>query len=78
LREATLGYTIPVSAVHKIGISSAKISIFGRNLYTWLPASNRIIDPEVSNNGSDLAGEIGEDATGPPLKYYGARLNVSF
>ena len=78
LREATLGYALPGSVAHKIGASGAKITLFGRNLYTWLPASNKIIDPEVGNISSDLAGEIGENATAPPMRYYGVRLNVSF
>jgi len=78
LREVTLGYNLPKAFVNRIGISNAKVSVFGRNLYTWLPASNHIVDPEVGNLGSDLAGAFGEDASGPPLRYYGARLNVSF
>jgi len=78
LREATLGYTFPKAIAAKIGASYAKLSVFGRNLYTWLPASNHVIDPEVSNAGGDLAGTIGETLTGPPLRYYGAKLNVSF
>lgn len=78
LREVTLGYLIPKSFIQKIGASNAKVSVFGRNLYTWLPASNRIVDPEVGNLGSDLTGEFGEDSSGPPLRYYGAKLNITF
>jgi TonB-linked SusC/RagA family outer membrane protein len=78
LREVTLGYKIPVSLAKKIGASSARVSVFGRNLYTWLPASNKYVDPEVGNLGNDLVGELGEDQNGPPLRYYGAKLNVTF
>ncbi|MEO6850383.1 MAG: SusC/RagA family TonB-linked outer membrane protein, partial [Mucilaginibacter sp.] len=79
LREATLGYKIPTSVAKKIGASSARISVFGRNLYTWLPASNRIVDPELINIGSGgIDSELGEDASGPPLRFYGAKLNVTF
>lgn len=80
LREAVLGYTLPVKIATKIGASSVKISVFGTNLYTWLPSSNKIIDPEMvgSTGGTDLGGEVGENASGPPLRYYGARLNISF
>ncbi len=78
LREVTLGYNLSKSIASKIGAQSAVISVFGRNLYTWLPASNRIVDPEVSNFGTDLASEFGEFRTAPPLRYYGASLKVSF
>jgi hypothetical protein len=78
LRQASLGYTLPKSIAARIGASNAKLSVFGTNLYTWLPASNRIVDPEVTNLGSDLAGEIGEGQVGPPLRYFGAKLNITF
>ncbi|MFI5158413.1 MAG: SusC/RagA family TonB-linked outer membrane protein [Sphingobacteriales bacterium] len=83
LREVTLGYKISPSVAKYIGASSAKISLFGRNLYTWLPASNRYVDPEVGNlgngvAGNDLAAQLGEDASGPLLRYYGVKLNVTF
>jgi len=78
LREVTLSYSFPKLVASKIGASSAMISLFGRNLYTWLPAGNHVVDPEVSNYGTDLASEYGEFRTAPPLKYYGASLKVSF
>jgi len=79
LREVTLGYKIPASVVRHIGASQARISVFGRNLYTWLPSSNHIVDPEMINIGSGgLTSEIGEDASGPPLRFFGAKLNVTF
>ncbi|MDB5156531.1 MAG: TonB-linked outer membrane protein SusC/RagA family [Mucilaginibacter sp.] len=85
LREATLGYKIPSSVARHIGASSIKVSVFGRNLYTWLPASNKYVDPEMVGNigvqgvsGTGLGGEMGEDAAGPSMRYYGAKLNVIF
>jgi hypothetical protein len=78
LREVTLGYSLPKSVATKIKAQSATISVFGRNLYTWLPKSNRIVDPEVSNQGTDLASEFGEFRTGPPVRYFGASLKFSF
>ena len=61
-----------------MGAKSAVIGVFGNNLYTWLPSSNHSVDPEMSNLGSDLASEFGEFRTGPPLRYFGANLKVSF
>nr|WP_294793081.1 SusC/RagA family TonB-linked outer membrane protein [uncultured Mucilaginibacter sp.] len=78
VREVTLSYTLPKFISNKLGASNAKISLYGRNLLTWLPASNQVVDPEVSNLGSDLQSEFGEFRTSPPLKYYGASLKVTF
>ncbi len=78
LREVTLSYSLPTSVANKLGAQRAMISIFGRNLYTWLPKRNQTIDPEVSNQGIDLASEFGEFRTAPPLRYMGASLKVSF
>lgn len=78
LREATLSYNLPAFIAHKVGAQRAAIAIYGRNLYTWLPKRNQTIDPEVSNQGIDLASEFGEFRTSPPLRYYGASLKVSF
>ncbi len=78
LREATLAYSLPASIAQKVGAQRAMITVFGRNLYTWLPKRNQTIDPEVSNQGIDLASELGEFRTAPPLRYFGASLKVSF
>jgi len=78
LREASLSYTLPKSVASKIGASRALFTVFGRNLITWLPESNRTIDPEVSNQGVDLASEFGEFRTAPPVRFFGASLRVTF
>ena len=78
LREVTLSYSLPKVIAGKVGASAAKISFFGRNLLTWLPASNQVVDPEVSNLGSDIGSELGEFRTSPPMRYYGASLKVTF
>ncbi|MEZ2334506.1 SusC/RagA family TonB-linked outer membrane protein [Mucilaginibacter sp. RCC_168] len=78
LREVTLNYNLPKTFISKIGASKASVGIFGRNLITWLPAGNRVVDPEVSNYGTDLGSEYGEFRTAPPLRFYGASLKVTF
>lgn len=77
VREATLSYTLPKAMVTRWGLQNVMVGVFGRNLYTWLPAGNNAIDPEVSNYGSDLASEYGEFRTAPPLRYFGVSLKVS-
>jgi TonB-linked SusC/RagA family outer membrane protein len=78
VREVTLSYTLPKSISNKFGSSRAIVTLYGRNLLTWLPSSNQVVDPEVSNLGTDLGSEFGEFRTSPPLKYYGASLKVTF
>ncbi len=78
LREATLSYSLPKSVTAKLRTNNAVISVFGRNLHTWLPKENRTIDPEVTNLGGDIGSELGEFRTSPPMRYFGASLRVSF
>ncbi|MBB5395288.1 SusC/RagA family TonB-linked outer membrane protein [Mucilaginibacter sp. AK015] len=78
LREVIVNYNLPKSLTNKLGVSKASIGVYGRNLYTWLPAGNKVVDPEVSNYGTDLASEYGEFRTAPPLRYFGAALKVTF
>ncbi|MES2457623.1 MAG: SusC/RagA family TonB-linked outer membrane protein [Bacteroidota bacterium] len=78
LREASLTYALPKSIANKILADRASLTVFGRNLLTWLPESNRTIDPEVSNQGVDLASEFGEFRTAPPVRFFGASLKVTF
>ncbi len=78
LREVSLSYTLPKTWLSAIGAQKASVSVYGRNLYTWLPAGNHYVDPEVSNYGTDLNSEFGEFRTAPPLRFYGASLKVTF
>lgn len=78
LREVTLAYTLPKFVADKILAQRVVVSVYGRNLVTWLPASNQTIDPEVSNYGNDLRSEFGEFRTSPPVRFFGASLKVTF
>jgi TonB-linked SusC/RagA family outer membrane protein len=78
LRELTLSYDLPKSISTKLRADRVTITAFGRNLVTWLPKGNRIIDPEVSNYGNDLDSEFGEFRTGPSTRFFGTSLKVSF
>ncbi|WP_316834147.1 SusC/RagA family TonB-linked outer membrane protein [Pedobacter nutrimenti] len=78
LREITLSYALSEKIAKKIGASKASLTVYGRNLLTWLPKENRMIDPEVSNLGNDLSSELGEFRSGPSTKNFGLTLNVTF
>ena len=78
LRETTLSYALPKSFAAKIAAKKLSVSLFGRNLLTWLAKENTFIDPEVSNFGTGLSSEFGEFRTAPPVRFFGATLNVLF
>lgn len=78
LRDVTVSYELPKALAGKLRADRALITVFGRNLVTWLPKGNRTIDPEVSNYGNDLNSEFGEFRTGPSTRFYGASFKVTF
>lgn len=76
LREAKIGYNLPENWYKKIGAQSARISLYGRNL--WLIKSNAPnVDPSnILNSASNVQGI--EGGALPSLRSYGFNLNVSF
>jgi hypothetical protein len=78
VRDITLSYSLPKSIAQKIRADRATLTVYGRNLITWLPRENRTIDPEVSNFGNDLTSEFGEFRTGPSVRNVGISLNLTF
>lgn len=59
LKSLTLGYTVPVKALSKIGLQSARIYITGNNLLTFTGYSG--YDPEVNHNNVGAAITTGYD-----------------
>ena len=76
LRELSLGYTFPTSAVEKLGISSLKLSIVGRNLllFTDVPT----IDPETFSIRNGIFVNGFESQQLPSTRSLGFSLNVGF
>ncbi|HYF31574.1 MAG TPA: SusC/RagA family TonB-linked outer membrane protein [Chitinophagaceae bacterium] len=78
LRDVTLSYTLPASVANKIRAERIVVTLIGRNLWTWLPKDNQIVDPESSNFGRDILSEFGEFRVGPMPRSFGASVRVSF
>ncbi|UKJ07692.1 SusC/RagA family TonB-linked outer membrane protein [Solitalea lacus] len=78
MRDITLSYQFPKSLVGAIKADNASLSVFGRNLFVWVPKENSFIDPEVSTFSNDLAGEFGEFGGGPSVRSFGVSLKVGF
>jgi hypothetical protein len=62
----------------KIPFSSARISLFAKNLKFWLPGENTFADPEV--NGPALTGNAQgiETSQTPTSKSFGVNLQLTF
>ncbi len=78
LREVTLSYALPGSLMQKTKfIKTATVSLTGRNLLMWRPASNQWTDPEFSTDTSNAAGTTSLGQT-PPTRMYGLNLTLTF
>ena len=79
IRQVALSYAIPTAISSKFGIvKGASVSLYGRNLFTWVPKENIYTDPEFSGTaaGSNAIG-INTVLQTPPTKFYGATINVT-
>jgi TonB-linked SusC/RagA family outer membrane protein len=79
LREVSLGYTFPKSLIAKLGIHSANLAFFARNLaLLYLSPENDIrIDPETGF-GTGNQGVGYEQMQIPTARSLGIKLSVSF
>jgi outer membrane receptor protein involved in Fe transport len=75
LRELSLTYYFPPSTAARIGASGLSLTLAGRNLATWTGYSG--FDPEVNQNAqANFA--TSDFLTQPPVRFFTARLNVTF
>ncbi len=68
LREVTLSYEVPASAVRAFGGRSVRLSVSARNLFTVTPYSG--LDPEVSNFGNQAIFRNIDVAPYPPSRSF--------
>jgi TonB-linked SusC/RagA family outer membrane protein len=78
LRDVNLSYSMPNRLLSLLRLSSATIGVFGRNFLLWTPKANVYVDPEATNLGNDLGGQVGEFATTPLTRSYGIILKAIF
>ncbi len=78
LREVEISYTLPKKLLEKTFISNARVALFGKNLWYWLPKENKYADPEV--NGPALTGNAQgiESTQTPSSRSLGVNLKLSF
>ncbi|TWR29799.1 SusC/RagA family TonB-linked outer membrane protein [Mucilaginibacter pallidiroseus] len=77
-REVSLAYTLPKSLLANLKVvKTATVSLQGRNLFLWVPKTNRYTDPDFNNSDNNAIGITGLGQT-PPTRYYGASVSVTF
>jgi TonB-dependent SusC/RagA subfamily outer membrane receptor len=75
LREVSLTYSAPASLASRIGANSLSFTLTGRNLATWTKYDG--VDPELNNSGQSNF-NTADFLTQPPVRYFIARVNVTF
>ena len=78
LREVELSYTLPRKVLNKTFVDNARLGVYGKNLWYWLPSENKYADPEV--NGPALTGNAQgiETTQTPSSRSLGVNLLLSF
>jgi len=76
IRNISLTYTLPKKWIGPLqGVS---LSAFVNNAYTWTAKNNYYVDPETTNEGTDVGGLFGETYVNPTCRIYGFNLNIKF
>jgi len=78
LREVSLSYRFSGSLLERTFLSTANVSLFGRNLFLWTPAKNSYVDPETTTWDNDIEGLFGEFNGAPSVRTYGLKLDLTF
>lgn len=77
LKNLSVGYSLPASLLHKIGMTKCRIYLNGENL--WTISENSWLDPELTDVNSTLgAGGDSSYRKYPSLRYYGFGLDITF
>jgi len=76
LKNLTVGYTFPVGALKKIGVSSLRIYATGQNILTF--TNYKGYDPEVNADPLSNTGFGRDYGVYPPAKTYTLGVNVQF
>jgi hypothetical protein len=78
LREVSLSYRFDKAMLQRTFLSTANLSVFGRNLFLWTPAKNSYVDPETTTWDNDIEGLFGEFNGAPGVRTYGLKLDLTF
>jgi TonB-linked SusC/RagA family outer membrane protein len=79
-RELAISYNVPQRLLGKLGhvLQDITVSLQGRNLFLWTPASNEYTDPDLSANGTNNATGVSNLTSSPPTRYFGGSISLTF
>jgi TonB-linked SusC/RagA family outer membrane protein len=78
IRELAINYEIPASLLRGTRlIKTASVALTGRNLFTFLPASNQWTDPEFNTSTGNAIG-VNNSNILPPNRLYGFNVVLGF
>jgi TonB-linked SusC/RagA family outer membrane protein len=95
-RELAISYKVPSKVLGKLGkvLQEITVSLQGRNLFLWVPASNEFTDPDLSTspdlitvaapstnpsgNGTNNAIGVSNLTSTPPSRYFGGAVSFTF
>ena len=76
IRNIALTFSLPKKWIGPFqGVS---LSAFVNNAFTWTAKNNYYVDPETTNEGTDVGGLFGETYVNPTCRIYGFNLNIKF
>ena len=75
LREVSLTFFAPTRWAHTLGAQDLSFAIVGRNLATWTKYKG--VDPELNEAGQNNF-TTADFLTQPPVRYFIARVNITF
>ncbi len=81
LRSVSLSYTLPTRWLNRVAsgrVSSARLSLLGRNLLYWYSKYYDGLDPEVSSAGSQDVRRPGDVTPYPPSRSFFLSLDLGF
>jgi hypothetical protein len=76
LRNISLTYNLPKKWLGPF--TGVSVSAFVNNAFTWTAKDNYYVDPESTNEGTDVGGLFGETYVNPSCRIYGFNLNIKF
>jgi len=76
LRELSLGYSFPAPKLERLGLSTLRLSLVGRNLALW--TQNPHFDPELNAMQGRRFAQGVEDMSYPSSRSFGFSLEVKF
>ena len=76
IRNISLTYSLPKKWIGPF--TGVSLSAFVNNAFTWTAKNNYYVDPETTNEGTDVGGLFGETYVNPTCRIYGFNLNIKF